>query len=519
MRIRWLALDAVCREFSEAAACPFWIEDTTGRVVAGTRDDSVSGARSVTLGGDGPEVARLWTGGEAAAPLVELCRGACERDLDHQATVADMAEATARLWRQTNALLRMSSSTSLALEPAIMLDTVLGVVEHSTNLERGSSLVRLPTGDDHYTLFRHDGETRNVPLERILSLDMLEDDVRLVTSHPTDEEIMADCNAVLGKPAGGPRPIAIARLATENDRYGFLLTPVSSVEAITSEDLKLLGAAAQIVSVAIENSHTLLRERAAERRAVQNELLAAQARDMEEMLHVVAHDLRSPMTAIYGFMHVAMDQAHELSEDLRDRRLLELGNRAKTVGEPLQAGITSIEKLNRMVQRLLDFSRVARMEYTLEQVDLRELVRGVLGSLSYQIADRDIEVEVGQLPAIEGDRVQLEHVFGNLIDNAIKYMADRAPKAILIGSSVDATSGDRVYCVEDTGIGMTEDQANKAFLPFRRFRTDAAPGEGIGLPYVRKIIERHGGRIWCESRDGIGTRFYFTLGTPSASAH
>jgi signal transduction histidine kinase len=69
-----------------------------------------------------------------------------------------------------------------------------------------------------------------------------------------------------------------------------------------------------------------------------------------------------------------------------------------------------------------------------------------------------------------------------------------------------------VYYVRDTGVGMTADQIPRAFLPFQRFHAEAAPGDGIGLPHVRKIVERHGGRIWCESEPGVGTTFFFTLG-------
>ncbi len=509
MRIRWMALNAICREFSENSGCTFYIEDMAGNSVSTTEVESVPDAATHPIATPSQEVGKLRVAGDPDPVLVELCLAQCRRELDHQATVADMAEATARLWRQTNALLRMSASTNLAIGPSEVLDAILEVLDHSTNLMRGSGLVRLP-GRSDFTLFGP-GESKNVPLERILALDTIEDDVLLISDHRTDEAIMSDCRAVLGRGNDEPRPVAIARLATENDRYGFLLVPAESADRVTSEDFKVLGAAAQILGVAVENSHTLLREREATRLGVENEMLAAQAREMEEMLHVVAHDLRSPMTALYGFMHVALEQVNDLSDTLRGRRNVELANRATTIAEPLETGIRSVEKLNHMVQRVLDFSRATRADYNFGEVDLRPLVDEILQSFTYQIAELEIDVEVGTLPVIDGDRGRLEIVFRNLIDNAIKYMGDQPPQAILIGCEERREEGERVYCVEDTGIGMTKDQTAKAFLPFRRFRGDAAPGEGIGLPFVRKIIERHGGRIWCESREGVGTRFFFTL--------
>ena len=88
-------------------------------------------------------------------------------------------------------------------------------------------------------------------------------------------------------------------------------------------------------------------------------------------------------------------------------------------------------------------------------------------------------------------------------------MGDGPRREIAIGGRRDG--GETVYFVRDTGMGMNAEQCGKAFLPFRRFRVDAAPGEGIGLSYVRKIVERHGGRIWCDSVEGEGTTFSFTL--------
>jgi len=163
-----------------------------------------------------------------------------------------------------------------------------------------------------------------------------------------------------------------------------------------------------------------------------------------------------------------------------------------------------------MIQRLLDFSRAARAAYSFEKVDLQRLVQGVVRSLGYQLNKRSVRIEVSDLPAVTGDRIQLEAVFGNLIDNAIKYMKDRGDRRIEIGCEVGT---EPVFFVRDTGIGMTSDEVSRAFIPFQRFNPDAAPGDGIGLPHVLKIIERHGGRIWCESEKGVGSTFFFTLGS------
>jgi signal transduction histidine kinase len=332
------------------------------------------------------------------------------------------------------------------------------------------------------------------------------DDVRLVTYDDAIEGLMHACSGLLGSEA----PAGLARLFTERDQFGFLVAPVREGETATSEDLKMLGAAAQVVSIAIENGCTLAEERQAMRLQVENQLLCEQTRTMEEMVHIVAHDLRSPMTAVYGFMHVALDELKDLRSRIEEEGFAAIGPYADSVAEPLRDGIRSVEKLNRMVQRLLEFSRAARAAYSFEKVDLQKLVQGVVRALGYQLNKRTIRLEVGELPSVTGDRMQLEAVFGNLIDNSIKYMNERGERFIEIGCQMGE---EPIFYVRDTGIGMAPDEVSRAFIPFQRFNADAAPGDGIGLPHVLKIIERHGGRIWCESEKSVGTTFFFTLGS------
>ncbi len=506
MRIRWSAFREVLEEFAAAAGSDLvlWVEDSHGRAVGGT-EPAATRQWMFELEAGGHRLGAVHGDRDLGEPLDTLLRASLAREAAHQVTVADMADATARLWRQTNALLRMTASTDLAIQPTAMLERILGVLDHSTGLERGGGLVRLP-GEGFYTCVGLEAPAKIDP-EHVRALDRIPDDVRVVTDEEDDLEAMNECEALLHRRT----PVAVAHLTTDSDDYGMLIVPVADAEEVRADDLKLLAAAAQILSVAIENTHTLSREREATRLAVENDMLNHQARDMEEMLHVVAHDLRSPMTALYGFVHVALESLDQLRERMEAMGRGELVGDSEPIAEPLENGVRSIEKLNRMVQRLLDFSRVARMDYKFEPLELSSLVRGVVESLGYQISERGIAVELEDLPDVVGDHVMLESVFRNLIDNAIKYMGDGELKAIRVGCYSE--DGAPVYFVEDTGVGMDHDQVSKAFLPFRRFRTDAAPGEGIGLPYVRKIVERHGGRVWCESDPGVGTTFFFTLAT------
>jgi signal transduction histidine kinase len=505
MRIRWAEFESIFREFAEssAGAVSFYLEDESGRIVAGARSDDRPPVARHALNLAGRPVARLHACGRPSAETTRLCWQACERELAHQATVGDMADATARLWRQTNAFLRMSESTNLAIEPAAMLGRVLGVLAHATNLDRGCAMVRV-AGDTEYTLFGFE-HPRRVPVAAVSALEAMVDDVTTVTADCESPDLLVECVSLLGRGA----PLVAARIATENARYGYLIVPFSAGATAGSEDLKVLGAATRIVGIAVENAHTLRREREAIRLQVENEMLTSQAREMEEMLHVVSHDLRSPMTAIYGFMHIALDELEDLRASVEDAGDPEISEQGGRIAKPLEDGIRSVERLNRMVQRLLDFSRVARLDYQFEPLEMPKLVRGIVDSLGFHAREKGIAIEIGELPDAVGDRVQVESVIRNLVDNAVKYMGDGPRREIAIGGRQGADG--TVYFVRDTGMGMSAEQCGKAFLPFRRFRVDAAPGEGIGLSYVRKIVERHGGRIWCDSVEGQGTTFSFTL--------
>lgn len=510
MRIRWAEFENIFREFanSSAGAVSFYLEDPAGRIVAGeaSADRPPMARHHLTIAGT--PVARLHACGRPAAETTRLCWQACQRELAHQSTVGDMADATARLWRQTNAFLRMSESTNLALEPAAMLGRVLGVLAHATNLDRGCALVRV-AGDEDFTLFGFE-QPRRVPAATVTALEAMIEDVTTLSVDGDLPELLGECVSLLGRGA----PMVAARIATDNGRYGYLIVPLASGTTASSEDLKVLGAATRIVGIAVENAQTLRRERDAIRLLVENEMLNGQAREMEEILHVVAHDLRSPMTAIYGFMHIALDELEDMRSALDETGDSEMSEQGGRIAKPLEDGIRSVERLNGMVQRLLDFSRVARLDYHFEPLGVSALVQGVVESLGFHAREKNVSISIGELPDAIGDRVQVESVFRNLVDNAMKYMGDGYRREIAIaGRREDGTT---VYFVRDTGMGMNAEQCTKAFLPFRRFRVDAAPGEGIGLSYVRKIVERHGGRIWCDSAEGQGTTFSFTLSTDGA---
>ncbi len=196
-------------------------------------------------------------------------------------------------------------------------------------------------------------------------------------------------------------------------------------------------------------------------------------------------------------------------------------------------GVDKLETMRRLTQRmdvlldsLLEFSRVGRLDFAIRTTDINEVIDEVLDSLRINLKERGVEVRIPRrMPTIQGDRVRIGEVLRNLVTNSMKYN-DKAEKWIEIGYGTDlgldalkskeddAFSGHRtVFYVRDNGIGIPEKHHEAIFRIFKRLhaRDEFGGGTGVGLTIVKKIIERHGGRIWVNSSRGEGTCFYFTI--------
>jgi light-regulated signal transduction histidine kinase (bacteriophytochrome) len=174
-------------------------------------------------------------------------------------------------------------------------------------------------------------------------------------------------------------------------------------------------------------------------------------------------------------------------------------------------------EMSRLVDDLLAFSRTGRTEMREDTVDLNRIVADAVQALELETRQRDIAWSIAPLPPAMGDRAMLKQVFRNLIDNAVKYTRRRAPAKIEIGCTGEE-AGRRVYFVRDNGSGFDMQYAGKLFGVFQRLhRPEDFEGTGIGLAIVRRILTRHGNRIWAESEPEKGAVFYFTLKPPSAA--
>ena len=241
-----------------------------------------------------------------------------------------------------------------------------------------------------------------------------------------------------------------------------------------------------------------LEQRVAERTAQ----LEAANNELEAFSYSVSHDLRAPLRHIVGFVDL-----------LREEEAKHLSGSATRYLEIVAA---SARKMARLIDDLLVFSRTGRTEMRSTSVNMRRLVDEVRHEFSQELDGRQIDWEIGWLPAVHGDASMLRQVWMNLVSNAIKYTGPREAAHIEIGATPadDVQDEEIVFFVRDDGVGFDGRYADKLFGVFQRMhRDDEFEGTGIGLAMVRRIITRHGGRVWAEGEVDRGATIYFALHT------
>jgi signal transduction histidine kinase len=174
----------------------------------------------------------------------------------------------------------------------------------------------------------------------------------------------------------------------------------------------------------------------------------------------------------------------------------------------------SATKFQRLIDALLALSRTGREQYRREPIDIQQLVKTTLDSLKQSVDKSGASISITKLPSATGDATAVGQVFSNLIGNSLKYLEATRPGVIEVGAENGSETPDRMlahFWVRDNGTGIPASAKERLFQVFQRFHPDVAPGDGIGLATVKRIIERHGGQIWADSTEGVGTTFHFTL--------
>lgn len=217
-------------------------------------------------------------------------------------------------------------------------------------------------------------------------------------------------------------------------------------------------------------------------------------RELEQFAHVASHDLSEPLRVIGGFVSLLRRRYEGRLDDDADRFI--------------DATVSGVDRMQSMVDALLSYSRLGSGEMERSPVDTSVPVGAAVATLAGQAEQASAEVRVGPLPVVSADAGLLERVFQNLISNALKFSDGRAP---VVEISAKHGDGEWTFSVADNGLGIDPEHAERVFAMFQRLHGRDTPGTGIGLAVVRRIVERHGGRIWVSPAPGGGSIFSFTV--------
>ncbi|MBI1328147.1 MAG: response regulator [Alphaproteobacteria bacterium] len=230
--------------------------------------------------------------------------------------------------------------------------------------------------------------------------------------------------------------------------------------------------------------------------------LDEQRLELESFAQVLAHDLKAPSRIIRCFVEL-------IQNDLKEQKYSELERYMDRVKK-------SADQLDLLVDTLRQYTALDR-EVTFERVSMESIAHDVSELLGLDVSEKKAEIIITSLPEVEGNAPQLQQLLQNLINNGLKYNNAAMPR-ITISGKPNNTGWE--FCVEDNGIGIPPEQHARIFEPFKRLHThDSYPGSGLGLATCVKIVKRHGGKIWCDSKDGDGARFYFTLSPQRGRVH
>ncbi len=295
------------------------------------------------------------------------------------------------------------------------------------------------------------------------------------------------------------------------DIVGVLDIQSSRLDAFDENDVTTMQALSDQIAVALENArlYEAVQRELAERKRM-DEMLARQAQELarsnaelEQFAYVASHDLQEPLRMVASYVQLLKRRYQgKLDADADDF---------------IAYAVDGATRMQRMINDLLAYSRVNTRGKPFEPTDCEAVLEQALANLQMAMVESGAQITHAPLPTVMADKTQLMQVFQNLVGNAIKYHGDRPPE---IHIEVKRQNDEWLFSVRDNGIGIDPQYAERIFVIFQRLHNHAEyPGTGIGLAICKKIVERHGGRIWVESQPGQGATFYFTIPIPEVMHH
>ncbi|MEM9711148.1 MAG: CheR family methyltransferase [Actinomycetota bacterium] len=479
LRHAQLHLDAVTRRFEafmRHSPALKWALDADGRYVF------VNDEYAARLGVDADEVI-------GAAPAEMLTP---EIDAALHSRIGSMLDAGAEHTDERFELQVPSHGGVLHL-----LTNVFGYDDADGPVMGGSALDITDLRSAEAGIERHRGQLRHV-LDRIPARVWLIDDERrvLLVNEAALRELGRTASDVLGRtvddvhgheaemlfgPVGGADRLTDGTRLTDPD--------LNSGAVFRVETIRLDGDNADSHETIVMATDVSDLVRVQSELALMNTELARRNAELDQFAHLASHDLRAPLRAIHAFGQMAVDQTGP--------------------SENLARVLAGVERMRRMLDSLLAYAESGRQTLAVVETDLDAVLGAAIEDLSADIAASGALIDAEELPRISCDPVQFRGLFQNLLQNAIQYAGDDPPH-VEITSSID---GDTVAIeFRDHGVGFEQDQAAEVFEPFRRLAPSSS-GQGIGLAICRRVVERHGGKIWARSEPGKGAQFSLRIPT------
>lgn len=246
------------------------------------------------------------------------------------------------------------------------------------------------------------------------------------------------------------------------------------------------------------------------------EIIHEKNKELENYLYVASHDLRTPLVNIQGFSQRFQKHVDSITSGIEDCNIESDKKQAiqkitsEEIPRTLNFILSNVAKMDSLINGLLQISRTGRIKMNIEQVNMDQLFRTIIANISFQLSEISATVNIEELPDCYGDSTQLNQLFSNIIANAIKYRDNKRPLKIYISANLRYNKV--IYRIQDTGLGIAPRHQNRIWDVF--YRVGSSPevsGEGLGLSIAKRIADKHKGKIWVESEEGVGSIFFVEL--------
>jgi light-regulated signal transduction histidine kinase (bacteriophytochrome) len=286
-----------------------------------------------------------------------------------------------------------------------------------------------------------------------------------------------------------PHPMMMVPVRRQRKLAGLITVKGEKGSVYSRSYLRLLESIGNMVEIALDRV-VLYEDTVAKSLEIE-----ARNRELDDFAYVVSHDLKEPLITIEGYSKIILSESKDRVNDEGLQFLTSI--------------VQSSARMKILIEDLLTLSRVGRATDITEPVQVRTVLEDAIRDFDFTLRQRGARVDFpADLPTVRYNATQLGMVFRNLISNAIKFNLEPEP---MVTISVTEDPEEFVFAVRDNGIGIAKEHFDRIFVIFQRLnRAEEYQGTGAGLTIVRKIVERHGGRIWLESEEGKGTTFYFT---------